>query len=479
MNGRRVTGQRPPRLRTAIAVMAACYLAYPVANAAAQKPSGAAPPTIGQVIIDPGGASYIEGEGRPGDIVELVSDDVALGVATVAQSGQWRIALETGLKAGTYRMRVDARVGAAGPRAAGDEIRVAIPAELRGRAVVQHDAPPNETERATRQRAEQLAEGAGQAFDDITQHKTQTDQAAAPAATAVAAPDVEEPIDQSVREGALAVVIEWLKRSAKSYREEVVQKLRVAKSETAAADLREDRDLARVKDPTRDKLQNAMVDPVHVAPPADAQSAAKAIAKERAEAEARRIERAEADRVRKAEQYEKAVAEASQKEALKRRQAEELARKKAEADKRIAEDLERLRMAKEEADRAKARKDAEPPSKAPQKATITLERFYLPGEKRPSAEKTSASDAREATAAKVDASGSISAAAGQCEYGRVVHRRGRRWYVTGADDTLWDVAERFYGSGLAYPRIYRVNRKRLSSPHIVRPCLALRLPERG
>jgi nucleoid-associated protein YgaU len=60
-----------------------------------------------------------------------------------------------------------------------------------------------------------------------------------------------------------------------------------------------------------------------------------------------------------------------------------------------------------------------------------------------------------------------------------VHRRGRRWYVTGADDTLWDVAERFYGSGLAYPRIYRVNRKRLSSPHVVRPCLALRLPERG
>ncbi|MGA7115968.1 MAG: hypothetical protein WBY12_02115, partial [Hyphomicrobium sp.] len=255
MNGRRVTRQRPPRLRTAIAVMAACYLAYPVANAEAQKPSGAAPPTIGQVIIDPGGASYIEGEGRPGDIVELVSDDVALGVATVAQSGQWRIALETGLKAGTYRMRVDARVGAAGPRAAGDEIRVAIPAELRGRAVVQHDAPPNETERATRQRAEQLAEGAGQAFDDITQHKTQMDQTAAPAAAEVAAPDVGEPIDQSVREGALAVVIEWLKRSAKSYREEVVQKLRVAKSETAAADLREDRDLARVKDPTRDKLQ--------------------------------------------------------------------------------------------------------------------------------------------------------------------------------------------------------------------------------
>ena len=207
-------------------------------------PSDAAPPTIGQVIIDPGGASYIEGEGRPGDVVELVSDDVALGVATVAQSGQWRIALQSGVEGRHVSVCVQMRgLGAAGPRAAGDEIRVAIPVELRGRAVVQHDAPPNETERATRQRAERLADGAGQAFDDITQHKTQTDQAAAPAATAVAAPDVEEPIDQTVREGALAVVIEWLKRSAKSYREEVVQKLRVAKSETAAADLREDKDL--------------------------------------------------------------------------------------------------------------------------------------------------------------------------------------------------------------------------------------------
>jgi nucleoid-associated protein YgaU len=353
------------------------------------------------------------------------------------------------------------------------------PVELHGRGEVQHDAPPNETERATRQRAEQLADGAGLAFDEITQRKTQMDQAAPTAAAAVAASDGEEPIDQSVREGALAVVIEWLKLSAKSYREEVVQKLRVAKSETAAPDPRQDEVLPEDKDLAEDKLQNAMVDPAPLPPPADAQSAAKVIAKERADAEARRMERAEADRVRKAEQYEKSVAEAIQKEALKRRQAEELARKKAEADKRIAEDLERLRMAKEEADRAKARKDAEPPSKAPQKVTITLERFYLPGEKRPRAETASESEPRSGAAEKMDASGSLSAVAGQCEHGRVVHRRGRRWYVTGVDDTLWDVAERFYGSGLAYPRIYRVNRKRLSSPHIVRPCLALRLPGRG
>ncbi len=45
--------------------------------------------------------------------------------------------------------------------------------------------------------------------------------------------------------------------------------------------------------------------------------------------------------------------------------------------------------------------------------------------------------------------------------------------------TLWDIAERFYGSGLAYPRIYRANRNRLSSPHVVRPCLALEVAGRA
>ncbi|MBY0224683.1 MAG: LysM peptidoglycan-binding domain-containing protein [Hyphomicrobium sp.] len=429
-------------------------------------PTDAAPPTIDKVIFEPGGAAYIEGEGRPGDVVELISDDVALGVATVAQSGQWRIALRPGLKAGTFWMRAVARAGAAGRRAAGDEIRVAIPSELRRRAVVQHDGPFNETEQATRLRAEELAEGAGQAFDDITQRQTPTDQVTASTAAAVGAPNTEN--DQTVREGALGVVIAWLKRSAKSYREEVVQKLRVSKSDTAAPDLRQDKDLPE------EKSQNAVIDPEPIVPPADAQSAVKVIAKERAEAEARRTERAEADRVRRAEEAEKAAAEAAQKEALKRRQADELARKKAEADKRIAEELERLKLAREEADRAKARKDAELPIKAPQKVTITLERFFLPGEKPPDTDKTSASDARAIAAAKAH-SNSLS---GPCEHGRVVHRRGRRWYVTGADDTLWDIAERFYGSGLAYPRIYQVNRKRLSSPHVVRPCLALQLPGR-
>jgi nucleoid-associated protein YgaU len=121
--------------------------------------------------------------------------------------------------------------------------------------------------------------------------------------------------------------------------------------------------------------------------------------------------------------------------------------------------------------------------------TITLEPFALPGD---APAKTTAdadaddggeiaegdADGRDAPPSLVRPRRPASASASRCAEGRVIKRKGRRWYVTGRDDTLWDIAERFYGSGLAYPRIYRVNRARLSSPHVVRPCLALRLPAR-
>lgn len=526
MNCRRVTRVWRPQLRHALAVMAACYLGFPVARAAAQMPTVAEPPTIEKVIIEKGGASHIEGEGRPGDFVVIVSGGVALGEATVAQSGRWRIELKTGLKAGTYQLRAEARAGADGAPAAGDEIRIAIPAELGGRTEVQYDGTTSETERATRKRAEALAREAGQAFEDVTQNKIRVDPAVGPIGDDAETRESVERSDETTRDGAVAMVIEWLKRSAKTYREEVVDKLRVAKPEVAATD------------PVPSQSTEPAGDPVAIAP-VDAQQTATSIATERAEAEARgvelvqvdanrkaeqavaereamkreqaeelarkkteadkriaeeleqlkkardeveaearRIELAQADAARKAEQAAKAAAEGAQREALKRKQAEELARKKAEADKRIAEELERLKKAREEADRAKAPKDAEPRSDTPQhKATITLERFYLPGEKRPREEKTSDGETRAAVMETDEGAGSQ--AAGRCAHGRVEHRKGRRWYVTGADDTLWDIAERFYGSGLAYPRIYRVNRKRLSSPHVVRPCLALRLPGRS
>lgn len=184
--------------------------------------------------------------------------------------------------------------------------------------------------------------------------------------------------------------------------------------------------------------------------PADA---AARIAKERADAESRRSEALKAEAQRKAKEAENATAEAARSDAMKRAQAEELARRKAESDKKIAEELQKLKQAREEADRAKA---ASPKADAAKK---TFER-----------------SGRGATDSRRKKAGVGAVEKQRCASGRIVYRKGRRWYVTGADDTLWHIARKFYGAGSAYPRIYRANRKKLVSPHVVRPCLSLRLP---
>jgi nucleoid-associated protein YgaU len=414
---------------------------------AAQTLDAAEPPSIERVIIGEGGRSEIDGEGRPGNLVRLRSGDVVIGEAAVDANRRWRIELKEGLRPGTHQIRADALAGSDGQLAAGDEIRVAVPAEISRPAVVAYDGVTGDVDRVTRQRAEDLANAAGQAFDDVTGRGDDASSQPPKAVPDTAKDSVAQ--DADVQHGTLSVVIEWLKRSAREYRQDVVQKLGTPKPQMAADG-----------------------EPVAAADGVAVSDAARTIAKERALAEARRIELAEADTPRKAKEAEAAAAEARRAEDLKRRQAEDLARRKADADKRIKDELERLRKAKEEADRAKAKAPA-------QKATITLERFYLPGEKRPAEEApvdrkrtVKRDDVRETTARPPSTPDTTE----RCAVGRVTHRKGRRWYVTGANDTLWDIAERFYGTGLAYPRIYRVNRKRLSSPHIVRPCLALRLP---
>jgi nucleoid-associated protein YgaU len=387
-----------------------------------------------------------------------MSDGAAIGEARVADNGRWRVALKDGLKPGTHQIRAEARAATPGKVAPGDEVRIAIPSEIGGQAIVAYDGVTGDEGRATRRRAEALAQAAGQAFEEVTGGSGTSSDGAAPQRSAQ--PEATAP--QSP--GPVAVVIEWLKRSARGYREEVVGKLGVAgPAAQEAATVQTDDDQRRE---------------------AQAAEAAQTIAKERAEAEARRIELAEADTVRKAEEAKRAEAEARKMEAARRAKAEEIARRKAEYDRTIAAEMERLKKAKEEADRAKSAPAPAAPNTPQQKANITLERFYLPGEKRPQSAERAEDEKRVAVAPTKEerlgasAQRRSSAAGGRCVEGRVIKRKGRRWYVTGADDTLWDIAERFYGSGTAYPRIYRVNRRRLSSPHVVRPCLALRLPGR-
>src|SRR5204862_495320 len=50
------------------------------------------------------------------------------------------------------------------------------------------------------------------------------------------------------------------------------------------------------------------------------------------------------------------------------------------------------------------------------------------------------------------------------------------WYVVKPGDTLWSIAERHYGAGWRYKRIYAANRRHMHSPHRISPCQRVYLP---
>ena len=50
------------------------------------------------------------------------------------------------------------------------------------------------------------------------------------------------------------------------------------------------------------------------------------------------------------------------------------------------------------------------------------------------------------------------------------------WYVVKRGDTLWSIAERHYGAGRRYKRIYAANRRRVRSAHWIEPCQRIYLP---
>jgi nucleoid-associated protein YgaU len=431
--------------------MTALLIALPLAAARPDTLQPAEPPTIEKVVIAVGSKSEIEGKGRSGNVVRLMSENAELGAATVAGDGRWRVVLTAGLTPGTYQIRADAFAHNSPLPVAGDEIRVAIPVGFSRSAVISYDGETGSADGDTRRRAEAMAEAAGRAYDDIvtTPARKNSNLATAPA-------QLDAPAAAAPESGALSVVIDWLKRSARGYREDVVGKLAVPTGDGSVAERTES--------------------------PISANEAAKTIETQRAAAEQRRIDLAEAQTVQQAKDAGKDAERASQEAArtalAKTRRAEELKRRQAEEDRKIAEELERLKKAREEADRNKQKEPKQPA----QRANITIERFYLPGEKKP---RDATSGGEDAAISLRDGSHDASdrtdkeRSATTCQDGRVTQRNGRRWYITGANDTLWDIAERFYGSGQAYPRIYRANRKRLTSPHVVRPCLALRLPARN
>lgn len=462
-----------PRICAALMGMVLLMTLATTANAQAPDRAGVdlQAPTIETVVVLARGPSEFGGNGPPGSVVRLLSQERPLGEAKVADNGRWRVVVEEGLAPGVHRIQVSAVGNGGSPLVPGDEVRISVPTVLGEDTVVPFNGGRDESgarvEEQIRLRAEALAQAAGQAFEELVPDeagaKAQDKSALETAKTDSGANGTSE-----ADRGTLTVLVEWLKRSARAYQDEIVEKLTVPSPDGTMATKEDGEEITSGE-------------------------AARRIAEERRAAEEAAAEKRRQDAARRAEEAAKAADAKARKDDAERRKAQELERRKAEADKRIAESLKELEKAAAEKRKPEARKEIEAePSSTSRRVQITLEPFTLPGD-RATAPADEDAEVAESDRDEIEMNTFISARAvpharpakakrrhvsSRCRTGRVFKRHGRRWYRTGSDDTLWGIAKRFYGTGTAYPRIYRANRSRLSSPHIVRPCLALRLPKR-
>ena len=236
-------------------------------------------------------------------------------------------------------------------------------------------------------------------------------------------------------------------KAAEAQKAEQARRLAEAKAAEDARKAEAARKASEAKKATQAEKVGQAKQPQEARQPAQAEKAASArkVAEERkAAAEARRAEaqrkaeearqrRAEARRVRK----EKREAEAKRMAEIRAKDAEERRLAAAETAKRRAAAraalLEKRAQAREVAARKAAAGKAEP-------------KAY-----------------RERVASKsCEGAGSDIATPG--------------WYVIKQGDTLWHIAEKHYGAGWRYRRIYAANRRRLRDPHHIRPCQRVYLP---
>jgi hypothetical protein len=215
---------------------------------------------------------------------------------------------------------------------------------------------------------------------------------------------------------------------------------------------------------------------------------------------------------RKAEDARKAAetrraAEARKAEEEERRLIEARRAQKAKEDeaKRVAEAKAKAKANEEERRRTAEAKKSEPPAKLAQgpapearKAAPETKKTAEPPARK-GAQAQGQGDPKKAPAAEPKAEGPPAAPpaarsapkAGKAKRTSRRGFRGRRrpacenpgsdvalpgWYVVKSGDTLWAIAQRHYGAGWRYKRIFAANRRRMASAHRIWPCQRVYLP---
>ena len=51
-----------------------------------------------------------------------------------------------------------------------------------------------------------------------------------------------------------------------------------------------------------------------------------------------------------------------------------------------------------------------------------------------------------------------------------------QWHEVKAGETLWKIAEKYYGDGSLYPRIFEANKDVLKDPNLIKVGQKLRIP---
>jgi nucleoid-associated protein YgaU len=371
-------------------------------------------------------------------------------------------------------------------------------------------APSGETKRAgvvsvdpVRKRAEELAEAASQRFGEVLDQQKRLAQAPVQEPQPERGSPQIEPREARGRDP-LVFLFLWLERSGRDY-QMIMRRLAErgrglplrppAKPEPGGPE--KEKEVAKAAEQGR---------PAEEARRAD-EEAGKAEEARKAE-QAR--QQAEAEEKRRAAEA-KAEEERRQAEAASRAEEQQrLAEARAAEERRKAEEARRQEQARAEEEQrlAEARRAAEQP-----KAEEALRRAEEErrAEEKAAEEKRRADEARREVEAKVEAhrrevrparqvelpkAGKRSAKKLARQRNKAVFRRlpGRRrsaaracahagqtvdvpgWYVVGAGDSLWAIADRHYGSGIRYRSIYRANRARISAAHRIYPCQRLLLP---